>query len=63
MGAVVGGGGGEVEQFLSHLAEDRKVAASTRNQAMNALVFLYKRVLEHPLNQEGDGVHGHRQAG
>jgi len=31
---------------LSHLAVDRKVAASTQNQALNALLFLYKGVLE-----------------
>ena len=35
-----------VERFLTHLAVDRHVAASTQNQALNALVFLYKRVLE-----------------
>ena len=35
----------EVGTFLSHLAEDRKVSASTQNQALNAIVFLYKNVL------------------
>ncbi len=35
----------EVAQFLSDLAEDRKVAASTQSQAASALIFLYKRVL------------------
>ena len=30
----------KIEAFLTHLARDRQVAASTRNQAMNALVFL-----------------------
>ena len=35
----------EVESFLSHLALDRNVSASTQNQAFNAIVFLYKRVL------------------
>lgn len=35
----------EVREFLSHLAEDRKVSASTQNQAASALVFLYRRVL------------------
>ena len=42
----------KIEAFLTHLARDRQVAASTRNQAMNALVFLYKHVLEQPLNGE-----------
>lgn len=39
----------EVSAFLSHLAMDRNVAASTQNQALNALVFLYKAVLDMPL--------------
>ncbi len=36
----------EVEQFLSHLAVERTVAASTQNQALSAILFLYKDVLE-----------------
>lgn len=35
----------EIEAFLNHLASDRGVAASTQNQALNALVFLYRHVL------------------
>jgi integrase len=35
----------EVEAFLSHLALDAKVAASTQNQALQALLFLYRHVL------------------
>ena len=35
----------EVEQFLTYLAVERHVAASTQNQALNALIFLYKQVL------------------
>ncbi len=35
----------EVEQFLSHLAVERDVAASTQNQAFSALLFLYRDVL------------------
>jgi hypothetical protein len=35
-------GSAEVEQFLTHMAVERKVAASTQNQALNATVFLYK---------------------
>ncbi len=34
-----------VEQFLTYLAVDRKVAASTQNQAFNALLFLFRNVL------------------
>jgi integron integrase len=35
----------EVAAFLTHLAEDRRVSASTQSQAASALMFLYKRVL------------------
>ncbi len=35
----------EVEAFLTHLAVDRRVAASTQNQALGALLFLYRDVL------------------
>ena len=35
----------ELEAFLSYLAVDRKVAASTQNQALHALLFLYQEVL------------------
>jgi site-specific recombinase XerD len=34
----------EIEAFLTHLAVDRKVSASTQNQAFNALRFLYRDV-------------------
>ncbi len=40
----------EVPRFLTDLAVSRRVSASTQNQALNALVFLYKAVLEHPLD-------------
>ena len=36
----------EVGEFLTHLARDGHVAASTQNQALSALLFLYKQVLE-----------------
>ena len=42
-------GKAEVEAFLNHLATDRNVAASTQNQALHALLFLYKEVLDKPL--------------
>jgi len=35
----------EIAQFLSALARDARVAASTQNQALNALLFLYRAVL------------------
>ena len=39
-------GAQEVEAFLSHLAVDRKVSAPTQNQALAAILFLYRHVLE-----------------
>jgi integron integrase len=39
----------EVVAFLTHLAVAGRVAASTQNQALNALAFLYRHVLERPL--------------
>ena len=43
----------EVERFLSYLTETKNVAAATQSQALNALVFLYKKVLDIDL---GDGI-------
>ena len=42
-------GADEVREFLSHLASERNVAASTQNQAFSALLFLYKEVLKKEL--------------
>jgi integron integrase len=39
-------GAAQVEQFLTHLAVRGRASASTQNQALNALVFLYKQVVE-----------------
>ncbi len=38
-------GGPEIEEFLTHLAIKRQVSASTQNQALNAVVFLFKHIL------------------
>jgi len=40
----------DVEVFLSHLATDRRVAASTQNQALSAVLFLYDHVLGRKLS-------------
>jgi integron integrase len=42
----LGMGGAEVAAFLTHLAVEGKVAAATQNQALSALVFLYREVLK-----------------
>lgn len=44
----------EIEAFLTHLANDEHVSASTQNQALAALLFLFRRVLHLPLEQIGD---------
>jgi hypothetical protein len=62
----------KIEAFLTHLAVESNVATATQNQAMNALVFLYKRVLrqamEAPINavradKKAVRVHGVRRHG
>jgi integron integrase len=42
-------GKSEIEAFLSHLATNRRVAAATQRQALNALIFLYRHVLDKPI--------------
>lgn len=49
-------GGPEVEAFLTALAVDNKVAASTQNQALSAVLFLYRDVLEQELPWLGNVV-------
>lgn len=55
-------GPSEVNAFLTWLAVERHVAAATQNQALNAIVFLYARVLEQPLGEIGDVVRVKRPA-
>lgn len=40
----------QIEAFLSHLATNRNVSASTQKQALNAIVFLYRNVLDKPID-------------
>lgn len=44
-------GESHVAQFINHLAVDRRVSASTQTQALNAVVFLYRDVLDRPLEE------------
>ncbi len=46
----------KIEEFLTYLAVETNIAPATQNQAMNALVFLYKRVLKIPLTEEINAV-------
>jgi integron integrase len=50
----------EVAAFLQHLALNKSVAASTQNQALNALVFLYRAVLKRPLGRLPETVRARR---
>ena len=53
-------GGPEIEAFLTHLAVTEKVAASTQNQALSALLFLYRTVLQLDLDLNLDAVRAKR---
>lgn len=50
----------EIEVYLSHLATKRKVAASTQNQALSAILFLFRTVLEKPGDYRIDAVRARR---
>jgi integron integrase len=47
-------GAAEVKAYLEYLAEEREVSANTQKQALNALVFLYDKVLKAPFGELGD---------
>ncbi len=49
-------GGAEIEAFLTHLAVKERVASSTQNQALSALLFLYREVLRLELDFSIDAV-------
>jgi integron integrase len=49
-------GESEVQAYLTHLAVQGNVAASTQNQALSALLFLYRHVLQQPLPESIDAV-------
>ncbi len=50
----------EIEAFLTHLAVEGKVAASTQNQAFNAILFLYRDVLNQTLDFDIQAVRAKR---
>lgn len=50
----------EIEAFLTHLAVEENVAASTQNQALSALLFLYREVLHQELDGPIDALHAHK---
>jgi site-specific recombinase XerD len=50
------GGEAKIEAFLTYLAVEKAVSPSTQNQAVNALLFLYKHVLKIPLEGKSNAV-------
>lgn len=51
----------EIEAFLSHLAVNKNCAKSTQSQALNAIVFLYKQVLDLPVAEDLAPVRSKKQ--
>jgi integron integrase len=41
----------EINQFMTHLVVERKISESTQNQALSAILFLYRHVLQIPLDE------------
>ncbi len=52
----------QIEAFLSHQATHERVAAATQRQALNALVFLYRKVLDVPFEREITPIRARRTA-
>ena len=52
----------EIKDFLAHPARARSVAAATQNQALSAILFLYKDGLNQPLDWLGDLPHAKQSA-
>lgn len=50
----------EIRTFIAHLAVDRHVAASTQNQALSAILFLYRMVLQQEINLSPDLINPSR---
>ena len=49
-------GSAEIEAFSTHLAVNENVTASTQNQALHTVLFLYKEVLKKDLDLKVDAV-------
>jgi integron integrase len=50
----------EINAFLTHLAVKKKVSASTQNQALSALLFLYRHVICHEVGDLGEVIRARR---
>ncbi|MBI5665283.1 MAG: integron integrase [Nitrospirae bacterium] len=51
---------GDVKAYLEHLAVNKRVSASTQNQALNALVFLFEHILKKDLGELGEFTRARR---
>ncbi len=49
-------GGKEINRYLSHLAQNQNVSSSTQNQALCAIIFMYKYVLNQEVGDIGDVI-------
>jgi integron integrase len=50
----------DVKDFMTHLAVERKVAISTQNQAFNAILFLFRYILDKKIDDISDTVRAKR---
>lgn len=53
-------GADHLREFLNYLVKKRRFSASTQNQALNALIFLYKQVLQIDLGPIGETMRAHK---
>ncbi len=53
--------GRDLRDYLSYLAVEKKVSASTQNQALNAIVFLFRHLLEKDIGNELSAVRAHQR--
>ena len=53
-------GAEEINAYLTHLAVEGHVSASTQNQALSAILFLYRKVLEEEIGKLGDVIRAHK---
>jgi len=52
----------EIKAFLTHLAVKEKVSASTQNQALSALLFLYRHVIGREVGNLGEVIRARKPA-
>lgn len=52
----------QIDAFLSNLATQGRVSASTQKQALNAIIFLYRQVLDQPIEDQLEPVKARRHA-